>query len=108
MRSFFGRRTGRRANAVRAFVGTKSIPVKWSGDYVRFDARPGDELTITYPLVEFTHEVTGLWSGRPNLKLTFRWRGNMVTSVDPPAKLTPLFTGKPMLLPPPPEGMKLN
>ena len=35
--------------------------MKWSGDYVRFDARPGDELTITYPLVEFTHEVDGLW-----------------------------------------------
>jgi hypothetical protein len=30
----------------------KRIPAKWSGDYVRFDARPGDELTITYPLIE--------------------------------------------------------
>src|SRR6185436_10458639 len=57
---------------VRAFVGTKSIPVKWSGSYVRFDARPGDELTITYPLVEFTHEVAGLWSRQPNLKLAFK------------------------------------
>jgi len=94
--------------SVRAFVGTKSIPVKWSGWYVRFDARPGDELTITYPLVEFTHAVAGLWNGRPDLKLTFKWRGNMVTSIDPPAKLTPLFTGKPKLLPPPPESTKRN
>ena len=35
---------------VRAFVGTKPVAVRWSGDYVRFDASPGDELTITYPL----------------------------------------------------------
>jgi len=59
--------------AVRAFVGTERIPAKWSGDYVRFDARPGDELTITYPLIEFTHEVEGLWKNTaPQLHVSFQ------------------------------------
>ncbi|MSU61091.1 MAG: hypothetical protein EXS31_01640 [Pedosphaera sp.] len=87
---------------VRAFIGTKRVFTDWVGDYVRLQAKPGDELTITYPLMEFTHQVAGLWKGRPNLQLTYQWRGNMVTSVNPPAKATPLFTSRPRLLPPPP------
>jgi hypothetical protein len=88
---------------VRAFRGTNRVPVNWVGHYVRFQAEPGDDLTITYPLLEFTHQVAGLWKGRPNLQLAYQWRGNMVTSVDPPAKGTPLFTGRPRLLPPAPD-----
>ncbi|APW62893.1 hypothetical protein [Paludisphaera borealis] len=89
---------------VRAFVGTKPAPVRWSGAYVRFDASPGDELTITYPLIGFTHKVDGLWKATaPNLKLTFRWLGNMVTSAEPATTLTPLFLGKPRVLPPAPS-----
>jgi hypothetical protein len=88
---------------VRAFANAKPVPVEWSGAYVRFEANPGDELTITYPVVSFTHQVEGLWSGRPNLKVTFKWQGNMVVSVDPPAEKTPLFTGSPRILPPAPS-----
>jgi hypothetical protein len=91
-------------NEVRAFIGSKLVPVKWIGEYAGFDAKPGDELTITYPLLEFSHQVAGLWKGRPDLHLTYKWRGNMVSSVDPPAKLTPLFTGRPKRLPEPPGG----
>lgn len=88
-------------DSIRAFVGSKQVPVIWSGDYVRFDAvNMGDELTITYPLIEFTHEVEGLWKTKPDLKLTYKWLGNMVVSVDPPPAKTPLFLGKPRLLPP--------
>ena len=87
-------------DSVRAFVGTAEVPVTWSGDYVRFNSvKPGDELTIAYPLIRFTHEVEGLWKAKPNLKLTYQWLGNMVVSVDPPPTKTPLFTGKPRLLP---------
>jgi hypothetical protein len=89
---------------VHAFIGAKLVAPNWSGSYVRFDAKPGDELTISYPLVEFTHQVEGLWSScAPNLRMTFKWRGNMVVSADPPATKTPLFTGKPRVLPPVPE-----
>ncbi len=91
---------------VRAFVGAKAAPVKWSGAYVRFEAvKPGEELTITYPLIGFTHEAGGQWKKRaPGVKLTFQWLGNMVTAADPPAKHTPLFTGRPRLLPAPTIG----
>ena len=88
---------------VRAFIGTSAVTPQWSGSYVTFDAKPGDELTITYPLVQFTHQVEGLWSScAPNLRMTFKWRGNMVVSADPPATKTPLFTGKPRVLAPAP------
>jgi hypothetical protein len=90
--------------AVRAFVGTKRVPAKWSGDYVRFDARPGDELTITYPLVEFTHEVEGLWkNAAPQLQISFQWLGNTVVSSTPAPKGTPLFARTARVLPPPPK-----
>jgi hypothetical protein len=89
-------------DAVHAFIGEKSVPVVWSGSYVSFRARKGDELTITYPLMRFTHEVRGLWSKARDLTMTFEWLGNMVTSASPPGGRTPLFTGKPRQLPPPP------
>lgn len=90
---------------VRAFVGGKSVPVKWSGAYVRFDGiKPGDELTITYPLLAFTQEVEGLWKKTPGLKMKFNWLGNMVVSSEPAPTNTPLFTGRPRQLPDPPEA----
>ena len=89
---------------VRAFVGTRSVPVKWSGAYVRFDkVAPGDEVTITYPLISFSHEVEGLSKRYPKVKMKFQWLGNSVVSCDPPSDRTPLFNGKPRLLPSPPE-----
>ncbi len=91
---------------VRVFVNGTSLPVQWSGAYVRFDgAAPGDELTITYPLIAFTHEADGHWKKyAPEVKLKFEWLGNMVVSAEPPARRTPLFTGRPRQLPVPPTG----
>ena len=90
---------------VRAFVGTKAIPIKWSGAYVQFEGtEPGDEVTIACPLLRFTHEVAGLWpSSAPDLRMTFEWLGNMVTAANPPATGTPLFRGQPRRLPPAPD-----
>ncbi len=94
---------------VRAFVGAKSVPVKWSGAYVRFDkVAPGDEVTITYPLIGFSHEVAGLWKEYPKMKMTFEWLGNSVISSDPPSAATALFGGKPRLLPAPPDVFARN
>jgi hypothetical protein len=85
---------------VRAFVDASPVPVNWSGSYIRFEAQPGDELSITYPLVAFTHRVSGLWkSCAPDLEMTFSWLGNMVVDVLPQPEKTPLFTGKPRNLP---------
>ena len=89
---------------VHAFVNARPVAPDWSGVFVRFEAAPGDELTITYPIVGFSHRVEGLWKdSAPDLAVTFRWAGNMVVSTDPPPDKTPLFTGKPRTLPPPPE-----
>jgi predicted dehydrogenase len=86
---------------VRAFVGSRPIPVSWSGAYVRFGAAVGDELTITYPLMKFTQSVGGLWKDcAPNLRVSFEWLGNMVIRSDPAAARTPLYTGSPRQLPP--------
>ena len=85
---------------VRAFLGTRPVPVTWCGDYVRFPAQRGQELTITYPLIRFTHEVEGRWpQSAPELKMRFAWLGNMVVSAIPAPNKTPLFTGAPRLLP---------
>lgn len=88
---------------VHAFLNAKPVSAKWSGDYVRFFAKPGDELTITYPLVKFTHQVEGLWKNTsPDLRMTFDWLGNSVIGASPAGGRTPLFTGKPRVLPPAP------
>jgi hypothetical protein len=88
---------------VRAFINGESIPVAWQGDYVSFLGQPGDELTITYPLISFTQQVSGLWKDcRPDLTMTFHWVGNMVLSTEPAPAHTPLFLGKPRSLPPAP------
>jgi hypothetical protein len=90
--------------AVCAFSGTKRVPTTWSGDYVRFNARPGDELTITYPVVEFTHDVEGLWKNTaPQLQISFQWLGNTVVSSTPAPKSTPLFAQTARVLPLPPQ-----
>ena len=94
---------------VYAFVDGQAVPVVWSGSYVRFDnVNPGDELTITYPLVGFSHEVSheedGIWPHNPDLEMGFQWLGNMVTEVSPEAQKTPLYTGGPRLLGHPPYG----
>jgi hypothetical protein len=89
--------------SVAAFVGTRSVPVRWSGDYVRFDASPGEHLSLTYPILGFTHTVSGIWpQTSPKLTMRFDWLGNMVTGTDPLPEKTPLFTGKPRRLPPAP------
>lgn len=88
---------------VRAFRNSRPVPVEWSGAYVKFaDVSKGEEPTIAYPLVGFRHSVSGLWSKAADLTMTFDWLGNMVVRADPPARMFPLFTGKPRQLPSPP------
>jgi len=85
---------------VHAMANGKEISITWSGPYVRFDAQAGDELAVAYPLVRLEQDVSGIWkSAAPNLHITFHWLGNSVIATDPSAKATPLYTGKPRLLP---------
>lgn len=91
-------------NEIKAYVNTNLVNILWSGDYIRFDAVCGDELTITYPLISFLHEVGALWgkeANRPDLQMKFLWLGNMVVGSVPVGGRTSLFTGKPRILPNP-------
>lgn len=87
---------------VQAFVGTQAVPVKWSGAYVEFPGvKPGDELTITYPLLHFQHEAGGSWKQfAPGATVTYEWLGNTVIGVDPAPEKTPMFSRKARVLPP--------
>ena len=89
---------------VKAFVGSQTVPVQWSGDYVRFtEVKFGDELTIVYPLLHFLHEADGSWKNYvESVNITYEWLGNMVIGVDPPAEKTHIFSDKVRVLPPPP------
>jgi hypothetical protein len=93
---------------VAAYIGSKAVPVRWSGDYVRFEGvKIGDELTIAYPLMNFKHEAGGTWKNDlPSVNVTYKWLGNMVVAVDPPAEKTPIFSPEARMLPPPPETLK--
>lgn len=83
-----------------AFVNAKPCDTVWRGDYVKLSAKIGDELTVTWPLVGFTHKVSGLWkSCAPELEMTYEWLGNMVVKVQPAAEHTALFLGKPRIQP---------
>ncbi len=90
------------ASEVKSFVNGVEIAPTWSKQYIHFDAKVGDELSITYPLISFTQEVGGLWgidAKRPDLVMKFEWLGNMVIAADPPTHKTALFTGAPRHLP---------
>jgi hypothetical protein len=99
---------------VTAYIGSKTVPLQWSGDYVRFtEVNVGDELTIAYPLMSFKHEADGSWkddlriNNRAPVNVTYEWLGNMVIAVDPKADKTPIFSPEVRMLPPPPaEVMK--
>ena len=70
-----------------AYRSHAKVQPKWSGDYVVFeDAKPGEELTIVYPLPRFRQTV--IVGGA---EYTYEWLGNTVIGVDPPGKALPLF-----------------
>jgi DUF1680 family protein len=90
---------------VRAFVDGEAVSPVWNGDYLGFTARKGQELTMTYPVPSFRHEVSGLWPNvAKSLTVRFEWLGNQVIKADPPATGTPLFSGGARILPSSPYG----
>jgi Beta-L-arabinofuranosidase, GH127 len=90
-------------SAVRAFRNAHAVHAEWSGDYIAFShVKPGEELTITYPIVGFDHTAGGLWASAPALQMKYKWRGNMVAQSDPPATRFPIFRGGTRILPEPP------
>ena len=76
--------------------GQRSDRVAWMNDYVVFAAaKQGEELTVTYPLVEFTQKMK-----RARVDYTISWKGNTVTGIEPKGKVWPLFEKVPYPIPP--------
>lgn len=91
-----------REKVVTARSGVESKP-EWGGEgfaYVVFrNVKPGQVLTLSYPLVDF-RQTWGNWPSRPDLKLTISWRGNSVVDMEPRGKGLPIDFSH---LPPIPE-----
>ena len=69
--------------------------------YIEIDAKAGDVIIVTWPLVSFTHTSQVWHDSAPNLKVEFDWLGNNVVGCRPaasPGKI-PLFGKTPRLLP---------
>ena len=81
---------------VRAYRDGRAIGLEWGGPglaYVRFAAaRPGEELTVCYPLAMFSQRVDFAFAQRPDLQFELGWAGNSVVSITPPAAQLPLPT----------------
>ena len=74
-------------SAVRAFRNRKPIELHWEGSYVRFsNLRPGQQLTITYPLREA--EIRERIHGVTYVEL---WRGNTIVDIQPRGKWIPMY-----------------
>lgn len=71
----------------RAYLDRKSVPVRWSGNYLVFDQlRPGQQLTVTYPvrIAEVQETINGV-------RYTERWRGNTIVDITPPGHWIPMY-----------------
>jgi hypothetical protein len=80
-----------RRSALRCTLRDQELTPAWFGSYLRVkDLRPGDVLTIEFPVGETTeewhaHEIR--WPGRVQGELTTytcRFRGNTLVEIDPP------------------------
>ncbi|HEX8521140.1 MAG TPA: hypothetical protein VF669_02715 [Tepidisphaeraceae bacterium] len=87
---------------IQTFINDERAQLTWRDGYISVEAKPGHEISLTYPLISFRQHVKNLWQSKPNLETTFHWLGNTVISAEPAPTQTPLFSPKPRQLPPPP------
>jgi hypothetical protein len=89
---------GTERGSVRCAVGSTEVSPKWFGSYLRLTAlRPGDVVTVTFPL----RETSGRWTipGIPTIQggtmetreHTCRFKGNTLVAISPP-----LIPGSPL------------
>jgi hypothetical protein len=86
-------------NSVRAFRGraeSQQVEVIRKGEYVVFpNAEAGEELTVSYPLVDFVQKTKA--GGK---ELEIRRKGNLVIGLSPSGTSWPLFDEVPDPTPP--------
>lgn len=89
---------------VQAFRAGKSVTPAWQDDYVLFTAAAsGEELTIAYPLPEFSQKVGVGGKLEEQRPYQVRWRGNTCLGVEPRAAEFPFFDDVLPVLPEPPK-----
>jgi hypothetical protein len=80
-------------DGVRILRKGREVPTVWGGPAMAYvvcrNVKPGETLTLVYPLVTFK-QVWGNWPSQPNLKLTITWRGNAVMDMEPRGKGLPI------------------
>jgi hypothetical protein len=80
-------------DGVRILRKGREVPTVWGGPAMAYvvcrNVKPGETLTLVYPLVTFK-QVWGNWPSQPNLKLTIMWRGNAVMDMEPRGKGLPI------------------
>jgi hypothetical protein len=90
-------------DGVHIWRKNREVTAVWGGPAMAYivckNVKPGETLTLVYPLVTFK-QVWGNWPSKPNLKLTITWRGNSVTDMEPKGKGLPIdFANLPPLPP---------
>ena len=73
---------------VRCRIDSRAIDKEWLNNYLLFeDVRPGDQVTIEFPLVERMFKRR---EGASGITYTIRMRGNTVTDIQPRTELEPV------------------
>jgi hypothetical protein len=89
---------------VKAWRNKQAVESHWGGpacDYILFrDARPGELLALTWPLIRFKQRVTQRYAENSSEDwahftdgetYTFHWTGSTVTAVEPQGEWLPLY-----------------
>jgi hypothetical protein len=82
-------------DAVQLRRNRQPVALDWGGPAAAYvqcpDVRPGDELTLTWPVPRFTQTFTPQSVPGRTSPLTVRWVGNEVVGVEPRGKHLPMF-----------------
>ena len=77
-------------NQVRVARSGRELQAEWEGPARAYvivkDVKPGEVLTLVYPLVSWKQAGVGNWPTKPDLKFTIFWKGNAVMDMDPKGK----------------------
>ena len=78
-----------------AYRNSRPVRAEMQGPYVKFpNARVGEDLTVTYPLVEFSQSIE-VGDDLRRESFTLRWLGNTLVAVEPKGAYMPMFANTP-------------
>lgn len=82
-------------DAVRLLRDGRNLPVSWGGPgrayVVVSDVKPGENLSLTYPVPTLAQTFSPTSVAGRQIELTVRWAGNTVVGVQPHGEYLPMF-----------------